>query len=108
MVEWIIGGVIVAGVVYFGYRMYKGSSVNVSTLDVNKDGKIDKTDAQAAVEKVAEATKENVAEVADKAAEKVKKNVTKAADKTAAKVKKTVAKTADSVAKKAGRPKKTV
>lgn len=107
MVEWIIGGVIVAGVVYFGYKVAKGSSVSVSTLDVNKDGKLDKADAQAAVEKVAEAAKENVAEVADKAAAKVKKNVAKAADKTAAKVTKNVAKAADKVAKKAGRPKKT-
>lgn len=92
MVEWIIGAVVVAGIAYFGYKVATGASVETSTLDVNKDGKLDKADAAAAVEKVAEKAKKNVAKAADKAAAKVTKNVAKAADK---------------VAKKAGRPKKT-
>jgi DNA-directed RNA polymerase len=91
MLEWIIGAAVVAAAGYFVYKMMKGSSVNVSTLDVNNDGKINKNDAGAAVANIAEKTKENVAEVADKAASKVKKKVNKAADK---------------VVKKTGRPKK--
>ena len=42
MVEWIIGAVIVAAAGYYIYKMMKGNSVDVSTLDVNNDGKINK------------------------------------------------------------------
>ena len=88
MLEWIIGAAAVAGAGYLVYKMAKPD------LDVNHDGKVDKADAVAVVEKVAEKAKKNVAKAADKTAAKVKKNVDKAADKV--------------VKKAAGRPKKTV
>lgn len=81
MLEWIIGAAAVAGAGYLVYKMAKPD------LDVNKDGKVDKADAVAAVEKVAEKAKKNVGKAAQKATAKVAKNVDKAV-------------------KKAGRPKK--
>lgn len=87
MLDWIIGAAAIAGACYLVYKV-----AGPTAFDVNKDGKVDKSDAAAAVEKVAE---------------KAKKNVAKAADKTAAKVTKNVSKAADKVVKKAGRPKKT-
>lgn len=91
MVEWIIGAIVVAGAAYIVYKAMKGNSVNVSTLDVNNDGKINKHDATAAVENVVENAKEDVAKVADKVASKVRK---------------TASKTANKGVKKSGRPKK--
>lgn len=83
MLEWIIGAAAVAGIGYLAYKL-----ATPETLDVNKDGKVDKADAAAAVEKVAEKAKKNVGKAAQKATAKVAKNVDKAV-------------------KKAGRPKKT-
>lgn len=56
-----------------------------TSLDVNKDGKVDEQDLVAATEKVAEKAKKNVTKAADKAAAKVTKNVKKAISKSSSK-----------------------
>lgn len=88
MVELIIGAVVIAGIIYVSYKVLKGASVDVNTLDLNNDGKLNKADAEVVFEKVTE--KIDVAKVA---------KTTKA--------KQSGVKSASKAGKKAGRPKKT-
>lgn len=77
--EWILGAVVVVAVGYFIYMMMND---NRSIFDLNKDGKVDATDAKVVVEKI----KKNVKKGTTKVAAKAEKNVTKAVNKTATKV----------------------
>lgn len=54
MVELIIGAVVIAGIIYVSYKVFKGSSVNVNPLDLNNDGKLNTADAEVVFEKVTE------------------------------------------------------
>lgn len=76
--EWILGAVVVAALGYFVYKMMSDDRI----FDLNKDGKVDATDAKVVVEKI----KKNVKKGTTKVAAKAEKNVTKAVNKTATKV----------------------